>query len=128
MRTVRRTLMILAGCLAIALSSCEKDDYKKGGYPTLKSKFSTEQLKKITFFWILPTVSVALLIPVSGMLNFDVTSVIIFALSVWFIFESYKFLKAPAEKKNLLNTFVRINIYTLVIITSVSIDKLVKIL
>lgn len=31
MRTVRRTLMILAGCLAIALSSCEKDDYKKGG-------------------------------------------------------------------------------------------------
>ena len=23
--------MILAGCLAIALSSCEKDDYKKGG-------------------------------------------------------------------------------------------------
>ncbi len=104
------------------------DDYKKGGYPTLKSKFSTEQLKKITFFWILPTVSVALLIPVTGMLNFNITSFIIFALSVWFIFESYKFLKAPADKKNLLNTFIRINIYTLVIITSVSIDKLVKIL
>ena len=104
------------------------DDYEKGGYPTLKSKFSTEQLKKITFFWILPTVSVALLIPVSGMLNFNITNFVIFALSVWFIFESYKFLKAPADKKNLLNTFVRINIYTLVIITSVSIDKLVKIL
>lgn len=104
------------------------DDYAKGGYPTLKSKFSTEQLKKITFFWILPTVSVALLIPVSGMLNFNVSGLVIFALSVWFIFESYKFLKAPADKKNLLNTFVRINIYTLVIITSVSIDKLVKIL
>jgi protoheme IX farnesyltransferase len=104
------------------------DDYEKGGYPTLKSKFSTEQLKKITFFWILPTVSVALLIPVSGMLNFNITSFVIFALSVWFIYESYKFLTSPAEKKNLLNTFVRINIYTLVIITSVSIDKLVKIL
>lgn len=104
------------------------DDYVKGGYPTLKSKFTSEQLKKITFFWILPTVSVALLIPLSGMLNFNITCFIIFALSVWFIFESYKFLKAPAEKKNLLNTFVRINIYTLVIITSVSIDKLVKIL
>jgi len=104
------------------------EDYEKGGYPTLKSKFSSEQLKKITFFWILPTVSVALLIPVSGMLNFNITSFIIFALSVWFIYESYKFLKSPAEKKNLLNTFVRINIYTLVIITSVSIDKLVKIL
>lgn len=104
------------------------EDYEKGGYPTLKSKFSTEQLKKITFFWILPTVSVALLIPVSGMLNFNITSFIIFALSVWFIFESYKFLKSPADKKSLLNTFVRINIYTLVIITSVSIDKLVKIL
>ncbi|MBS1513705.1 MAG: protoheme IX farnesyltransferase [Bacteroidetes bacterium] len=104
------------------------DDYEKGGYPTLKSKFSAEQLKKITFFWILPTVSVALLIPVSGILNFNITSFIIFALSVWFIFESYKFLKAPSEKKNLFNTFVRINIYTLVIITSVSIDKLVKIL
>lgn len=104
------------------------DDYEKGDYPTLKSKFSTEQLKKITFFWILPTVSVALLIPVSGMLNFNLTGFIIFALSVWFIFESYKFLKSPADKKSLLNTFVRINIYTLVIITSVSIDKLVKIL
>ncbi|MBS1492708.1 MAG: protoheme IX farnesyltransferase [Bacteroidetes bacterium] len=104
------------------------EDYEKGGYPTLKSKFSSEQLKKITFFWILPTVSVALLIPVSGMLNFNITSFVIFALSVWFIYESYKFLTSPAEKKNLLNTFVRINIYTLVIITSVSIDKLVKIL
>lgn len=104
------------------------DDYEKGGYPTLKSKFSLEQLKKITFFWILPTVSVALLIPTTGILNYNITGILIFALSVWFIYESYKFLNAPSDKKNLLNAFVRINIYTLVIITSVSIDKLVKIL
>jgi len=104
------------------------DDYEKGGYPTLKSKFSSEQLKKITFFWILPTVSVALLIPVTGILSYNFTGILIFALSVWFIYESYKFLNSPSDKKNLLNAFVRINIYTLVIITSVSIDKLVKIL
>jgi len=104
------------------------EDYEKGGYPTLKSKFSTEQLKRITFFWILPTVSVALLIPASGLVNFDATSAAMVLLSAWFIFESYKFLKAPAEKKNLVNTFVRINIYTLIIITALTIDKLVKIL
>ncbi len=102
-------------------------DYEKGGYPTLIKKFNTKQLIRITFSWIIAAVSVALILPAAGILHYNISVGLLFALSVWFLYESIKFLKSDGEHKKLINTFVRINIYTLMIIVILSIDKLIKI-
>ena len=102
-------------------------DYEKGGYPTLIRKFNTKQLIRITFSWIIAAVAVALILPSANILHYTVSAVLLFLLSVWFLFESVKFLKSDGEHKKLFNTFVRINIYTLMIIVILSFDKLIKI-
>ncbi|CAN5609242.1 heme o synthase [soil metagenome] len=102
-------------------------DYEKGGYPTLMKKFNTKQLLRITFNWILAVIAVALILPVANILNYTFSAIPILALSIWFLYESVKFLRSDGDHKKLINTFVRINIYTLMIIVILSFDKLIKI-
>ena len=101
-------------------------DYAKGGYPTLITKFNTKQLIRITFSWILAVIAIALIIPSANILHYTASAIMLFALSVWFLYESVKFLRSEGDHKKLINTFVRINIYTLLIIVILSFDKLIK--
>ncbi|MBK6771575.1 MAG: protoheme IX farnesyltransferase [Ignavibacteria bacterium] len=101
-------------------------DYDKGGFPTLTNVFSDRQLKNITFCWITLTIVLALSINFFGILNFYVSNIFLALISVWLFSESLKFLRSASDNKVNKNMFIRINIFTLLVITVLSLDKLIK--
>ncbi|HMS64106.1 MAG TPA: protoheme IX farnesyltransferase [Ignavibacteria bacterium] len=101
-------------------------DYDKGGFPTLTNVFSVRQLKQITFCWLVLTIVMALSINFFGILNFYVSNIFLVVICAWIFLQSVKFLRSDNEKNVNKNMFIRINIFTLLIITTLSLDKLVK--
>ncbi|MBS1519295.1 MAG: protoheme IX farnesyltransferase [Bacteroidetes bacterium] len=101
-------------------------DYDRGGFPTLTNMLSQRQLIKITFTWILLTVAVALSINFFGILNYYVSNALLAVFCFWIFTRAIKFLDRTGDKSSFRNMFISINIFTLLIITLLSVDKLVK--
>ncbi|MBK8981917.1 MAG: protoheme IX farnesyltransferase [Ignavibacteria bacterium] len=103
-------------------------DYDKGGFPTLTNILSQTQLIRITFTWILLTIAVALSINFFGILNYYISNALLTLLCFWIFTMSLKFLNRTGDKKSFKNMFININIFTLLIITILSVDKLIKLI
>ena len=102
-------------------------DYEKGGFPTLNRVFSPEQLKRITFMWLIGNVMTAMMIPLFLYINYMASFIALCLISVWMIIVSMRFLGSETKRKDIRNTFIAINFYTLLLITILSIDKLIKV-
>ncbi len=102
-------------------------DYEKGGFPTLNSVFAPEQLKRITVMWLIGNVITAMMIPLFLYINYAASFIGLCLISAWMIFVTLKFLKSKTERKDIRNTFIAINFFTLLLITILSIDKLIKV-
>lgn len=102
-------------------------DYEKGGFPVLTKIFNHEQLKRITFMWLITNVLTAMLIPMFGIVNFSVTNILLLGISAWMIYLSVKFFRSQAERKDIRNTFIGINFYTLLLITILCVDKILRV-
>ena len=104
------------------------DDYRTGGFPTLNEIFTTAQLKRITFSWLVATVLIAMSIPMFGLINFGLSTVVLFLISVWMAYNSVVFLASNAEKKLIVGSFLKINYFTLLFITVLSLDKFLSLI
>ena len=81
----------------------------------------------ITFCWITLTIVVALSFNFFGILNFTASAVALVTLCAWIFAESVKFRKYEgAERSVYKGMFMRINIFVLIVITLLSLDKLLK--
>lgn len=103
------------------------NDYEKGGFPTLNRIFSPDQLKRITFMWLIGNVMTAMMIPLFLYVNYVASFIGLCVISIWMIYVSIKFLRTETERKSIRNTFIAINFFTLLLITILSIDKLIKV-
>ena len=99
------------------------DDYKKGGFPVLCDVLNKLQLKRITFMWLLATVMTALFIPLFGIINYSPSNLILLMISGWMIYCSVKFSMSDADRKQVVGTFVKVNFYTMMLITLLIADK-----
>src|SRR4030095_1425390 len=102
------------------------EDYQRGGFPTLNTVFNNDQLKRITFAWLVATVLVALLVPLFIYLYNFFTLPLIMVISLGMIAISFRFLFLPLERKTIRNSFIAVNFYTLLLISILSFDKLIK--
>jgi protoheme IX farnesyltransferase len=102
-------------------------DYEKGGFPTLNKIFSHQQLKRITFMWLIGNIMAALMIPLYINVHYSASLYVLALISLWMAFVSVKFFRSGAERIDIRNTFVAINFYTLLLITVLSLDKLIKV-
>ena len=104
------------------------EDYRTGGFPTLNDIFSPEQLKRITFMWLIATVTIAMMIPLFGIIQHGFSNIALFAISVWMIYNSFVFLKHETNRKLIIGSFLKINFYTLLLITVLSLDKFISLI
>jgi len=104
------------------------EDYQKGGFPVLSKVFSSGQLKRITFSWLIATILIALLVPMFLYLYHFFTMPVIIIISIGMAAVSFRFLFSSLERKNIRASFLAINFYTLLLISILSIDKLIKVL
>lgn len=104
------------------------DDYRHGGFPTLNEIFTPEQLKRITFAWLVATVLIAMSIPLFGLIHYGYSGIFLLLISAWMIYSSIVFLKSNIEKKQIVGSFLKINFYTLLLITVLSLDKFISLI
>jgi protoheme IX farnesyltransferase len=102
------------------------DDYKKGGFPVLCDVFDKLQLKRITFMWLAATVLTAMFIPLFGIINYAASDIVLLLISGWMLYNSFVFLRSDADRKQVVNTFVRINFYTMMLTTLLIADKVLS--
>lgn len=101
------------------------NDFKKGGFPVLTDLYSETFIKRITFVLLIATLLIGIAIPYIGTGLYLTTQVVIIASSVLMFFVALSFLRnRNIERKDIVKTFVSINLYTLTLITILSADKL----
>jgi protoheme IX farnesyltransferase len=99
-------------------------DYEKAGFPTLTKIFSHTQLARITFIWIIATVVTGLIIPLFGITKFPGINFLLLAAGIWLGWRAFKLLKETANMISFRFAFREINVFALLVIVLLSIDKL----
>ncbi len=100
-------------------------DYQKAGFPTLTRIFAPDQLARITFMWISATVVTCLMIPLFGKLQSPIIGFSLFAAGVWLVWNSFKLIRYTKEKIYFKMAFREINIFALLVVLLLSLDKLI---
>jgi len=101
------------------------NDFKKGGFPVLTDLYSETFIKRITFVLLIATLVIGIAIPYVGTGLYLTTRIIVIASSALMFLVALSFLRNKnIERKDIVKTFVSINLYTLTLITILSADKL----
>jgi protoheme IX farnesyltransferase len=100
-------------------------DYEQAGFPTLTKIFNPRQLTRITFIWILATVVTGLIIPLFGIMKYTVINFGLLVAGIWLAWNAFKLLKSTENRSSYRFAFREINIFALLIVILVSIDKLI---
>lgn len=99
-------------------------DYEKAGFPTLTGIFNDTQLKRITFVWIVALAISSFLVPLFDMSQSKISITGLMILTVWLIKSSMVILKPGAGKSINRKLFLSVNIYVLLVVMILSVDKL----
>lgn len=100
-------------------------DYEKAGFPTLTQLFSDAQLSRITFVWIVALAISSLLIPLFSFSANIITIIILLILGIWLVLSSVKVIVDYVNKLVFRKAFYLINIYVLIVVVVLSLDKLI---
>jgi heme o synthase len=100
-------------------------DYEQAGFPTLTQKFSVNQLARITFIWIVATAITCLMLPLFGVIKLTPLNLILGFFSGWLIWKSKSLLLPELEKINFKFAFRAINVFALLVIVLLSIEKII---
>lgn len=101
------------------------EDYEQAGFPTLTQIFSSDQLGRITFVWIITTVMIGLLLPLFGVVRSNYINYGLFIAGLWMTWNAVKLLRSTKEKKYFRFAFMQINIFAIMVVVLISIDKLI---
>ena len=100
-------------------------DYQKAGFPTLTQIFNPDQLARITFTWISATVVTCLMIPLFGNLQSAFIGYGLFLAGAWLVWNSFKLIRYTKERIYFTAAFREINIFAILVVVLLSLDKLV---
>ncbi|MCX7877361.1 MAG: hypothetical protein N2510_01830, partial [Ignavibacteria bacterium] len=104
------------------------DDYEKAGFPTLRSLFTDEQLRRITFMWLVANTITALSLLMFIKLNYELSFYVLLLNVFWMIYVSVNFFRLDLTNYEIRKTFISLNFFTLILVTTISLDKLISLL
>ena len=101
------------------------EDYEKAGLPSLTRMFTTGQLTRIVFMWILGTAATCLfLIPIFGIVNSYLMNFSLLVATLWLVWKATKLLRAQDREFSFRFAFREINIYALLVLSLLSLGTL----
>jgi len=105
------------------------EDFRKGGFPVLTQVYSSAFIRRATFTLLVLTLLIGSAMPLIGVSIYFASSVMIVGASLIMFFVSVNFVKIKEpSRKDILRTFIAINLYTLALISILSADKLLHLL
>lgn len=99
-------------------------DYENAGFPTLTQIFNNSQLGRITFVWIVALAISVLLIPFFGISSNEIIGIMLVLLGVGLVISIRKILSAYTGKIIFRKAFMAVNLYVLIVVLLLSIDRL----
>lgn len=99
-------------------------DYEKAGYPSLTAILNERQLARLTFIWIVATAVSIILMPLFGLGDSNLIYVMLFITAILLVWNSVRLLKKDEITRAYLTAFRGINLFILVVMFLLSIDKL----
>jgi protoheme IX farnesyltransferase len=100
-------------------------DYEKAGYPTLSNLFNEIQIRRVTFMWIAALVTTCMLIPFFDVSSSLIVTASLLLLGFWLIFRTKNLLNSTIQRIQFRKAFSNINIYVLLVVILLMIDRLV---
>jgi protoheme IX farnesyltransferase len=100
-------------------------EYRKAGFPTITKYFSRDQLSRIIFIWMIATVVTGLLIPFFKVADFSAVYYLLLFGGIWLTWNAAKLLSRQTENISFKFAFRDINLFALLVIVVISIDKLI---
>lgn len=98
-------------------------EYEAAGLPSVTRVFSTKQLKRILFIWLLSTGVSCLLIPLFGVGASVPVRILLVGLTLWLFWITIDFFKSSSQGTSFRLAFIRLNIYVLFVIALLSLDR-----
>jgi len=99
-------------------------DYENVRLPSITKIFSTEQIKRIIFIWLVSTGVSSLVIPLFGFLNSSFFYFLLVAAAFWLFWNAVSLLKADFEEALPRTIFTKLNLFALLVLFLLSLDKL----
>lgn len=101
------------------------EDYSKAKFVMLNKLLNRAQIGRVTFVWIVSLASIALVIPLYGVIENTFTIVAFFITQIVLVYNSKYLLEQNLNRSNIRKTFMFINIYVLLVLILIIIDKII---
>lgn len=104
------------------------DDYERAGLPSLSRIFSTPQIQRIIFIWMLTTAIASLVIINFGAVQFVIVKISLVILAIGLSWQAVKLLHDQGKSLPFKYAFISINVFAFSVMVFLSIDKLMNVL
>jgi protoheme IX farnesyltransferase len=101
-------------------------DYENAGLPSITKIFSTDQIKRVVFIWLLSTAASSLILPLFGLSKLFFTYLFLVAAASWLFWVAIIFLKSYPQHISLRPIFTTLNSYVLMVTSLLSLDRLLS--
>lgn len=100
-------------------------EYKQAGFPTITKFFNRDQFARIIYVWIVATVVTGLLIPFFNVVEFSFLYYSMLVAGILLTWSAAKLLSREKENFSFRFAFREINLFALLVLLVISVDKLI---
>lgn len=100
-------------------------DYQQAGFPTPSKYLNEEQLKRITYVWVVALAATCMLIPYFGVTHSVITNVLLLVAGFVLVWRTRTLVITYDKSLNLKLAFLDINLYVLAVVLLLSVDKFI---
>lgn len=101
------------------------EEYDKAGYVMLSKWLNKAQIGRVTFVWIVSLSATTLVIPFYGVINNTIILILFLLIQILVVYNARFLLEKNLQKKRIRKTFMFINIYVLLVLILIIIDKII---
>ncbi len=102
------------------------EEYKKAGFPSITSVYSTRQIKNITFIWIVATAVTAMMLPAFQVVQSKYIIAGLILASIWLVSIFSRIIRIKDLQFSPIKYFMKINYYVLAVIIFMSLDQFIR--
>ncbi len=102
-----------------------ENDYRKAGFPVLTDILDISKSRRITFVWIIALVISCIMIPIFNNINNPLIFLSLIVAGLWLIWRTKELLNKYNQSHNYSFTFRLVNVYVLVTVLLISLDRLI---
>lgn len=102
------------------------EEYKRAGIPSLIDVFNPAQINRLTFTWVVSSVSAALFLCYFEIIQSRLIIVILLIASIYLIWQFFDLLKININNKDYRRCSIFLNLYFLLVLLLLIIDRIIR--